>query len=203
MSEIMRREHWHPGRLAGTGERRPEPVRAEPGEDLCRKVVILARCECSDGREHVVRHGNPPGVSRLRHGRRDAPAAFWLVHVSPGESVKFADAHPGCVEHEQRKTVCSRDEARHRHDVARGRRAHLGAIFTRETDDGSVAGRVGSDAREVEDLCKRGEGLPDRFAGEARCVQFDDEARDAGRTDLAGRSVAERGNDAVKGQLGD
>jgi hypothetical protein len=70
----MRREHWHTGRPARSGDRRAEAVGTEVLEDTPLGRAVVARDEIEHGREDRRRNRYPAGATRLAYGLRDAPA---------------------------------------------------------------------------------------------------------------------------------
>src|SRR5215218_1293622 len=136
------RERWYTGSITPARQSCPKSIGAEPLEDAPLGHAILTRHETRDRLKELLRHLDPPRAARLRHGRRHAPAATWLVDVTPRQALELRDAHARRVEHERRQAVGTRQQTHNRLYMLGCWRFDLATLLAGQLDGLPVAGRI-------------------------------------------------------------
>ena len=112
MSQVVRRERWHPGRDARPRDSGAEPVAAEPLDHPPLRGPVFARHKRQDGLEDDRRHRNPPAVSRssLRPARRASGTVARRRRPTGGPRAHRAASRS----HRARSTAARTSQAAHR-----------------------------------------------------------------------------------------
>lgn len=201
VAQVVRRPSKRARGLAGTRDRRSQPLLGQPGEyGLVRAPVLARRKRRDDGGEEVGREGDPAAAAALLDGAADAPAGVPLIQVAATQPflLELADAHVRRVEHKHRQRVAARHQRQDGLDLLGRGWCRLFTLLTGEPHVDAVAGRVVLHAGEVEHLGEDAEALADRLPLPTRDMERSDELGDVARRDLIDAARAKEREDAAE-----